>query len=561
MRRKVVRTKVGAIVSSVVVAGAAGVGAFVLPQAFRSAVVTVAASCTSSCTGAVTLSATVPNQTTAVSFYSDGSIIATDSSAPFSVSWDTTQATDGSHSVTATASGSAGSASSSSVSVSTSNASAAIAHVWVSTTGNDTTCTRSASAVAIGSASPCATLLKACQIASDGDTVYVANGDYGSSVQDISSCTGHASTVTISATPGNYCPYSAATDPASLPAQSTDTSCSVTMGKLNAVGNTTATPATSTLKNLTFRGIYFRAAVFMKYVHGFTIDHVQSPLFFSDASDTVTISNGDYGNQFDGSCSTVSNAGSSTPDSTNVTISGNIIHDSMRLTSAQSHPDGLFIQGLNGGTITGNVFYRDAVIPLYLNSVAGGSIQNITITNNVIHRVVDMTDTGSSTTSASGISQQGISLGDNNLSNVTVAFNSLEGFIRRQDLTHGGGTGTTSGLKIYANVADGIVFGNSYGCGDNTTYAYNIWTNASSVACDATETAGSSAPFSSLDASPSAGTLGTYTLAAASLPIGYVPKTWCDANVGVCPSTDFAGASRPSGNHSTTFDAGAYENR
>ena len=55
--------------------------------------------------------------------------------------------------------------------------------------------------------------------------------------------------------------------------------------------------------------------------------------------------------------------------------------------------------------------------------------------------------------------------------------------------------------------------------------------------------------------------LGNYTLAAGVAAIGKVPTTWCNANPGVCPTTDILGNPRPNPAHPSYYDAGAYENR
>ena len=55
--------------------------------------------------------------------------------------------------------------------------------------------------------------------------------------------------------------------------------------------------------------------------------------------------------------------------------------------------------------------------------------------------------------------------------------------------------------------------------------------------------------------------LGDYTLAAGVAAIGKVPTTWCNANPGVCPTTDILGNPRPNPAHPSYYDAGAYENR
>ena len=440
------------------------------------------------------------------------------------------------------------------------------ANLFVASSGSDSTCSRSSSPLAFGSAGGhvCASFDKACHLASGGDTVIVEDGTYAA--QDLGDCTGPSSIVTFRTEPGHECPYSALTPASQLPAQSSDTSCPVTInGSLDLQSSYRGAPAASPLKNLTFVGMYAKQ-LWSVYAHNITFSHMAATFFYIVSSDGITVDHGDFGNVFNGDCSVVAGRGPGTPDSSNVTIRGNIIHDSMRLTSAQGHPDGLFIQGLNGGVIDGNVFYRDAVLPLYLNSVAGGSIQNIVITNNVIHDVVDMTDTGSSTKSASkgNLAQQTLSLGDNSLTNVTVAFNSISGFIRRQDNTPGGsGTGPTSNLRVYGNVAYGMLWqSGQWGCGNNTSYDYNVWFGAEAALCG-THDSTDADPFTTDDSwsSQNQVTPGNYAVAAGTKPIGFVPVSWCSAHAGICPATDVTGAARPNAGHTPAVNAGAYENR
>src|SRR5579864_1282508 len=86
-------------------------------------------------------------------------------------------------------------------------------NVWVSTTGNDSTCVRN------DQTKPCVTFQKACSIAQGGDIVSVANGSYGPQVV---TCT-PSSNVTFQgvsqagviiqfgdSTASNFCTFSAA---------------------------------------------------------------------------------------------------------------------------------------------------------------------------------------------------------------------------------------------------------------------------------------------------------------------------------------------------------------
>ena len=104
--------------------------------------------------------------------------------------------------------------------------------------------------------------------------------------------------------------------------------------------------------------------------------------------------------------------------------------------------------------------------------------------------------------------------------------------------------------------------------------AYNILMNSSVSNCgDASNAIGATLPFVSADAQPNspAGTnqyftapLGDYTIASGSAgapAVGKVPTSWCNANPGVCPTTDINGNPRPNAAHPSYYDAGAYENR
>jgi hypothetical protein len=108
-------------------------------------------------------------------FKVDGVGVGTDSTAPYSIAWDSTSVVSGSHTVTATASGVGGSATSSGVFVTTSNA--AFGNLWVDTSGG--TCTNSATLVAYNDAAACGSLGAAMQaVNSDHETIVVKPGTY-----------------------------------------------------------------------------------------------------------------------------------------------------------------------------------------------------------------------------------------------------------------------------------------------------------------------------------------------------------------------------------------------
>jgi chitodextrinase len=447
------------------------------------------------------------------------------------------------------------------------------ANLFVASSGSDTTCSRAASPISFGSAAGhvCASFDKACHLASGGDTVIVEDGRYAG--QDLSDCTGLSSTVTFRTEPGHECPYSAATPYDQLPAQSSDTSCKVKIdGELNMSAAKTGSPVDSPLKNLTFVGMY-AGDLKTTWAHNITFSHMATEFFIILGSDAVTVQDSDIGNSFDGTCSITAMAetaaGGSVAQPTNIKILRNIFHDEIRTSSSQSHPDGLFIYEMDGGVIDGNVMYRAGVIGIYMNLVEWsplyglGKINNVQITNNVIHDIVDMTNTDGPTHSVAQntLAPQNISLGDNDISNVTVAFNSVSGWIRRQDQTSagGGGAGSTSNLKIYGNVASGVVYGNGFGCPAGATVDYNFLYDANAVKCGAHDVKGSN-PFTAPDAWSTAGsyftvTPGNFSTRSDSPARNLVPSSFCSANA--CPATDFNGVARPQG---AGYDAGAYEN-
>jgi len=162
---------------------------------------------------------------------------------------------------------------------------------------------------------------------------------------------------------------------------------------------------------------------------------------------------------------------------------------------------------------------------------------------------------------------QAISLGNNNQSNTIVAFNSLEGPIRRSNATE-----QNENIRIVGNVAgeiDAADQGNVPGCGPGTIAAYNVLFDRTARRCAASDIRTGS-PFVSEDAMPNSpsGTdqyftaaLGDYLLRSRVKAIKRVPAAWCKANPGVCPKRDILGHRRPNPAHPNYYDAGAYENR
>ncbi len=132
---------------------------------------------------AVAVSATAADNVSVsgVQFKLDGSTLQSeDTSAPYLISWDTTAAVNGTHSLTAVARDAAGNTTTSSaVSVTVANgggSTTGTANIWVDTDGG--TCTRSGSITSYVDASACSSFQNAYAVAQSGDTVNVKCGDY-----------------------------------------------------------------------------------------------------------------------------------------------------------------------------------------------------------------------------------------------------------------------------------------------------------------------------------------------------------------------------------------------
>lgn len=191
------RAKAGAVTTGIVsvVAGGAiwiATGGF----GFGSQAVTLTVSGSDPRSGSVTLAVKAPADTNTVDFRVDGTSVGTDSTKPYSISWDSDTVDDGTHSVTALATGDHGSGLDG-VTIETSNGNspaAQTANLWVDPDGG--TCTRSASAVEYDDAAACGTLAAALGAKTVGDLILVASGDYPAETVTYSSADNTAATVT-----------------------------------------------------------------------------------------------------------------------------------------------------------------------------------------------------------------------------------------------------------------------------------------------------------------------------------------------------------------------------
>ena len=234
------------------------------------------------------------------------------------------------------------------------------------------------------------------------------------------------------------------------------------------------------------------------------------------------------------------------------------------ITQGDEHGDGFFIQPSYDVRIVKNVVARDDCIPIYVNYATSQGqpvgVHGLRIIGNVIH-----TDT---IHNGGARCFQGISLGNNGQTDTIVAFNSLEGPIRRSNSSE-----LNRNIRIVGNIAgeiDATNSGDSAGCGPGIRAFYNVLTNVHASTCGQSSNARERKPFVTVDAQPNSplGTdkyftakLGNYLLSAGSKAVARVPTKWCKGNPGICPKHDIDGSSRPKRSHRRYYDAGAYENR
>lgn len=134
--------------------------------------------------GTVSVSANAADDVavSSVQFKLDGANLGSaDASSPYSYSWDSTTASNGTHTLTALATDSSGNATtSSSVTVTVNNGAGggSTANLWMSTTAGGS-CTRSATAVAFNQSTSCAAASTAFTACVAGDTIGVNAGSYG----------------------------------------------------------------------------------------------------------------------------------------------------------------------------------------------------------------------------------------------------------------------------------------------------------------------------------------------------------------------------------------------
>lgn len=545
---------VGAAITGGIVGGAFNTPDVNAPGAFLTA---PAAGAT--LTGSVTVSANCGDNVgiSGVQFKVDGTNQgAEDTSAPYSISWDTTGATNASHAVSFVCRDAAGLTASNSVSVQVSNGGAApagTANLFVD--GNGGTCTRSSSLVSYVDAAACGTFALAEQAASCGDTVDVIGAAYGTqTIGDDSThdanCTS-SSRITIQNAPGD-----------------TVNVHGLALGR-NSGG------AIQGPQHLYIKGITSTTAADNGTSPNVGNDFIIGPAANDIVLDGITIT----GNRLDlaGASnisvinSTFSNCiGSDTKNcpvkleggllgvtsynNSNVTFTNDVFHDFTLTQSA--HVECMFVQEVATLTITNSEFYHCQIFDIFMQQtgLSGTNVSNVTIRNNLFGS--SYSDTGWTTPNSTCVVLDGAQ----NFSNFNFSFNSTYAGAAQVGGVNKGcsfqvqNSATVSG----ASVAIGNVL-TSAGCAAGVTYSYNVIVPFSQFTGNATCGTGDSLVTYNVPANVKYTnqvdlTTGDWTLQAAAPGVGLVPAA-------SCPATDYAGTSRPSSNHSSFCNAGAYENR
>ena len=460
---------------------------------------------------------------------------------------------------------------------------AGTANLFVSPSGSDG-CTRSSSLTDYGHAPGhiCATPVKACQLAQAADNVIVEDGTYSN--VDFSGCTGHASytgSVVFEPEPGHECPM---TYP-DVPRAGADTSCDVNFSFASGNGfiggsdsscgvsgnplpsTLTAAQRSSWINHLTIKGIYLDTFE-MHCAAYITLDHdVGTDFFIRQGAYNILIDGGDYGNSnaaAGGNSPTIgdSTASGSFPPAEGITIKGAIIRDF--ISTGPDHGDGYFIQPSYDVHIIKNIVVRNDCIPFYVNFAVNASIgvHGLWVIGNEIHVSTQHT-VGNDTC------PNVINLGENTQTDTIIAFNSVEGDIFRHTASKGT---TVSNNRIVGNVAGVADDDSGAGCEAGYSAQYNVFYDSSATNCgDSSNALPNAQQFTSYDTAGWTGTagnsiyqvtmLGDYSLRSGAAAVGKVPTSWCNANPGVCPTSDIDGNPRPNPAHPSYYDAGAYENR
>jgi hypothetical protein len=534
---------------------------------------------------AVTVSATATDNVSvaSVTFKLDGvTTIGTDSSNPYSVSWDSTATTDGTHTITAQSVDTAGNLSSIDTrTVTVSNGGGGggspTGNEWVSAAGAGS-CGHSGSLISYSAAltagDVCTTIAGALTAASSsGDLVRVHCGTYDSQTVTASK----AGTTTIQAETPLCATIQSTTTSASLKVPGADFLTfkdfhinAGTGGACCAIADdgSTTNPAT----NLTFQGndinvnaisngtaiVLFHAAQ-----HITLTGNIWGPtccgLFLNSSPEGLRI--GKPGSGDGNSC---------VNEACFITVSNNTFQyilnndaywpssgwgssPSTRCTNASTcHMDSIHMWGVQNVDITNNQFLGDQCQDVFIETSGVAPVnKNINIIGNTGTQIANQCN--------GFISLNGLGSGNAVWAGtVNVGFN--EGAVLNMTLQDGGFQAGTV-LNIYGNYQSKFFQSKAAGGGLTATncfaspptnltihFQYNVWT--SGVTCDATDTTGNTPAWVNNSAAPAVG-LDMHKTGGAGTADNFVPCASLTIGNG-CPSTDYDGNA-----YAATADAGA----
>ena len=401
---------------------------------------------------------------------------------------------------------------------------AGTANLFVVPSGGSASCVRASSPVTLAQAAAnnkCSSILSACTAHQAGDTAIVENGTYSG---DLRTCLGHASDATdfiYKTEPGQEC----TTYYPNVPDPYTDTSCPVKLTSLNmrganedrtcgvASGNplpSTLTPAqrASWINHIEFDDMYI-SGLYTQCASFITFRNVDTDSFFlREGSYHVWVLGGSHGNDSSANVPTIGDTTcgcSNWPPAEDVEFVNGVYHDFVEAGPVGSaHGDGIFIMPSYGTKIIGNVFARDDILPIYVNFATSSAqpygVKQLQIIGNVLHTCAQHVQGGSACAQS-----QTIGLGNNYLDGALIAFNSVEGGIRRYE---SGCTSTcTNNVQFIGNIATGLTTGlGGSGCSlAGESGDYNVWYQSGAGSCGAHDNIGAGSPYTSTDTQPNAG--------------------------------------------------------
>jgi hypothetical protein len=474
-----------------------------------------------------------------------------------SVTWDSTGASNGSHTITAVTTDNVGNTTTSSgVTVTVSNGGGSspttLANVWLDPAGATGSCARQA-AGAYNAAIDCPTIASAYGVAHNGDTILVRAGTYDTSAEPIASTnaaiTSTGSTVTMMPASGatvifdlkKQSPDFEGVQALTINGNNTDGTGSmkffegaigiIPQGGSNCTGSlgTFAASDHFTMENLTLNG-------------PFTIDNGQNILMKNISLGSYSYADGGTQDTWGDSSRVDNYTGTDCPGpSANITFDGITWHDIYRGDS-NSHVECIFIHQSDNVVLQNSTFNGCPTYDVMLQSNAPGQ-SNLTIQNNVFTLPcpdynsvtkpsnVVLPGGGQTDCGSTAINEANCNNGNFLVSNWTIRFNTFVGgpnsFLACQAVQY-----WDSSDRLYGNVGGQV----SGPCASNAppanmanwTIGYNVWFGPKCAATDTTSNA-----LTELNAS--------YDLLNGALANDFVPIAFGTG----CPATDRHGTSRP----------------